>query len=261
MISCRTRKGFYWRRNEHGSWALPACVADRDATALLSGAEGSTKTANLAPGRCCSFGRRLSGKGARSAGSASGGRNRRELRPGTPAVPLFRRFAGAIHDGVPRPIDGPDLGVVCPTASTRSRSTGRDSCSLAKEKSWRTRFSCRSLLSRTNPTARPAAERCDGALSHRGRSRMRLSPAQAPPPRRGCRISPAPRPSFRTRHKMGRSKAFGKGSATNQSPGNGPVWAAADICDSLRRMQHCGDVAPAARLHAMRAATLRPHRS
>ena len=54
---------------------------------------------------------------------------------------------------------------------------------------------------------------------------------------RGCRISPAPRPSFRARHKIGRSKAFGKGSATNQSPRNGPLRAAADICDSLTRMQ------------------------
>ena len=32
---------------------------------------------------------------------------------------------------------------------------------------------------------------------------------------------------------MGRSKAFGKGSATNQSPRNGLLRAAADICDSL----------------------------
>jgi hypothetical protein len=39
----------------------------------------------------------------------------------------------------------------------------------------------------------------------------------------GCRISPAPPPGFRTRHKMSRSKAFGKGSETNQSPRNGPL--------------------------------------
>jgi hypothetical protein len=32
---------------------------------------------------------------------------------------------------------------------------------------------------------------------------------------------------------MSRSKDFWEGSETNQSPGNGPVWAAADICDSL----------------------------
>jgi hypothetical protein len=36
---------------------------------------------------------------------------------------------------------------------------------------------------------------------------------------------------------MGRSKAFGKGSATNQSPRNGPLRAAADICDSLPKKQ------------------------
>ena len=60
--------------------------------------------------------------------------------------------------------------------------------------------------------------------------------------RRGCRISPAPRPSFGTRHKMGRSKAFGKGSATNQSPRNGLLRAAADICDSLRRKEQRSSV-------------------
>jgi hypothetical protein len=59
----------------------------------------------------------------------------------------------------------------------------------------------------------------------------------APASARGCRISPAPRPSFRARHKMGRSKAFGKGSATDQSPRNGPLRAAADICDSLATRQ------------------------
>jgi hypothetical protein len=35
------------------------------------------------------------------------------------------------------------------------------------------------------------------------------------------------------RRQMSRSKDFWEGSETNQSPGNGPVWAAADICDSL----------------------------
>jgi hypothetical protein len=69
----------------------------------------------------CSYPWRLSHKGARSAGSAIGGRKRGELRPGRRAVPLIRRFAGAIHGGVPRPIDGPDLGVVCATASMHRR--------------------------------------------------------------------------------------------------------------------------------------------
>jgi hypothetical protein len=38
---------------------------------------------------------------------------------------------------------------------------------------------------------------------------------------------------LRTRRKMSRSKAFGRVSETNQSPRNGPLGAAADICDSL----------------------------
>jgi hypothetical protein len=38
---------------------------------------------------------------------------------------------------------------------------------------------------------------------------------------------------------MSRSKAFGKGSETNQSPRNGPFRAAADICDSLRHKEQC----------------------
>jgi hypothetical protein len=42
---------------------------------------------------------------------------------------------------------------------------------------------------------------------------------------------------LRTPHKMGRSKALGKGSATNQSPRNGPLRTAADICDSLASMR------------------------
>jgi hypothetical protein len=47
---------------------------------------------------------------------------RRIVRPGRRAVPLIRRFAGAIHGGVPRPIDGPDPGVVCATASMQRSS-------------------------------------------------------------------------------------------------------------------------------------------
>jgi hypothetical protein len=38
---------------------------------------------------------------------------------------------------------------------------------------------------------------------------------------------------------MSRSKDFWEGSETNQSPGNGPVWAAADICDSLAWKAKC----------------------
>ena len=38
---------------------------------------------------------------------------------------------------------------------------------------------------------------------------------------------------------MSRSKDFWEGSETNQSPGNGSVWAAADICDSLAWTHNC----------------------
>ena len=44
-------------------------------------------------------------------------------------------------------------------------------------------------------------------------------------------------PGAKVRRQMSRSKDFWEGSETNQSPGNGPVWAAADICDSLRRKE------------------------
>jgi hypothetical protein len=77
---------------------------------------------------------RLSHKGARSAGSASGGTNRGELRAGRRAVPLIRGFAGAIHGGVPRPIDGPDVGVVCATASMdRSSQSAATACARMRE--------------------------------------------------------------------------------------------------------------------------------
>jgi len=42
-------------------------------------------------------------------------------------------------------------------------------------------------------------------------------------------------PGAKVRRQLSRSKDFWEGSETNQSPGNGSVWAAADICDSLRR--------------------------
>ena len=60
----------------------------------------------------------------------------------------------------------------------------------------------------------------------------------------GISPNPAPRPSFRTRHKMGRSKAFWKGSATNQSPRNGPT-------SSGRRYMRQPRVAAAARASAV----------
>jgi hypothetical protein len=53
----------------------------------------------------------------------------------------------------------------------------------------------------------------------------------------GCRISPAPPPSSERGARMSRSKAFGNGSETNQSPRNGPLRAAADICDSFDEEQ------------------------
>jgi hypothetical protein len=40
-------------------------------------------------------------------------------------------------------------------------------------------------------------------------------------------------PGANVRRQMSRSKDFWEGSETNRSPGNGLVWAAADICDSL----------------------------
>jgi hypothetical protein len=39
---------------------------------------------------------------------------------------------------------------------------------------------------------------------------------------------------------MSRSKGFWKAAVTNQSPGSGPLRAAVDICDSLRRKQQRG---------------------
>ena len=40
-------------------------------------------------------------------------------------------------------------------------------------------------------------------------------------------------PGAKGRRQLSRSKDFWEGSETNQSPGNGSVWAAADTCDSL----------------------------
>jgi hypothetical protein len=44
-------------------------------------------------------------------------------------------------------------------------------------------------------------------------------------------------PGAKVRRQLSRSKDFWEGSETNQSPGNGSVWAAADICDSLPRRE------------------------
>ena len=52
-------------------------------------------------------------------------------------------------------------------------------------------------------------------------------------------------PGAKVRRQLSRSKDFWEGSETNQSPGNGSVWAAADICDSLTRFRHSEPCAPA----------------
>ena len=185
-------------------------------------------------------------------------------RPGPPLAPLAPFVAAApLATDPPREPLPLTLTFACPEKPSERTDPAR-STRLASRRSTRTSSEpwpepltvlvnhCSSRLQRTlPPTSRrlvnvahyrpgriPAARRraesgcCFEAEGAAPTSRWRTTPS-----RRGCRISPAPRPSFRTRHKMGRSKAFGKGSATNQSPGNGPVWAAADICDSLRRKQ------------------------
>jgi hypothetical protein len=57
-------------------------------------------------------------------------------------------------------------------------------------------------------------------------------------------------PAANVRLQLSGSKAFWESSETNQSPGNGSVWAAADICDSLTWIQHSG---PSASWEVMRA--------
>jgi hypothetical protein len=47
-------------------------------------------------------------------------------------------------------------------------------------------------------------------------------------------------PGANVRRQLSPSKGFWEASETNQSPGNGSVWAAADICDSLRRKRYWG---------------------
>jgi hypothetical protein len=54
-------------------------------------------------------------------------------------------------------------------------------------------------------------------------------------------------PGAKVRRQMSRSKDFWEGSETNQSPGNAPVWAAADICDSLANERQSGPAPLAAR--------------
>jgi hypothetical protein len=119
-----------------------------------------------------------------------------------------------------------------PTGSPRfgTRRSPDDAPKEARRGSGRDRFP-----RRCERAHRAAAHACPGRAACLRRTGIGARPA--PASARGCRISPAPRPSFRARHKMGRSKAFGKGSATDQSPRNGPLRAAADICDSLATRQ------------------------
>jgi hypothetical protein len=65
---------------------------------------------------------RLSHKGVRSASSASVGESEANRRPGRRAVPTNPAFRGRYSRWRPRPIDGPDRGVVCATASMQRSS-------------------------------------------------------------------------------------------------------------------------------------------
>src|SRR5918997_4345468 len=56
---------------------------------------------------------------------------------------------------------------------------------------------------------------------------------------------------------MSRSKAFGNGSETNQSPRNGPLRAAADICDSLPKKRKLPNPARGYAVRGMRLRLIR----
>jgi hypothetical protein len=107
---------------------------------------------------------------------------------------------------------------------------------LGKEQSWRTAWRTRSLLSRTNPSSgSDSSSASGGLLLARSETRLSLRPECS----WRARLSiAAPLRRVRTRSRMSRSKAFGNRSETNQPPRNGPVRAAADLSDSLRRNEH-----------------------